>query len=320
MREWRAGRWPRRPRGAASGGLGRMPDLLAVDRAVGRGPAVPLGWRLASDRRGEQEVEPAHLGALTELPGAVVPAGQSLALEPAADGGGVLAGDGEGCPVGAGAAGAAEEHGAVSDAADPDAVAAGLGVGLDEDGAVGKNTGVVPAFNGADFGGESIGRLPCRGVDTPARDGAGDSGNRCFSHVLIVPSNASSPQPKPQASGPAIGGLPRVGPAFRGPVAAPPAVTGRRPAPGPVTERLRRRSRAIIHAMRFGILGPTQVRRSDGREVTVGGPRLRALLALLLVDAGSVVAAERLIDGLYGGAPPNDATNALQSQVSRLRH
>jgi predicted ATPase/DNA-binding SARP family transcriptional activator len=71
--------------------------------------------------------------------------------------------------------------------------------------------------------------------------------------------------------------------------------------------------------MRFGILGPTQVRRGDGREVAVGGPRLRALLALLLVDAGRVVPAERLIEGLYGGNPPGDASNALQSQVSRLR-
>jgi predicted ATPase/DNA-binding SARP family transcriptional activator len=71
--------------------------------------------------------------------------------------------------------------------------------------------------------------------------------------------------------------------------------------------------------MRFGILGPTQVRLADGREVAVGGPRLRALLALLLVDAGKLVTIERLIDGLYGASPPNDASNALQSQVSRLR-
>jgi DNA-binding SARP family transcriptional activator len=71
--------------------------------------------------------------------------------------------------------------------------------------------------------------------------------------------------------------------------------------------------------MRFGILGPTQVWHADGREVTVGGRRLRALLALLLLDAGKVVTAERLIDGLYGGNPPGDAANALQSQVSRPR-
>ncbi|MET7373017.1 BTAD domain-containing putative transcriptional regulator [Micromonospora arida] len=71
--------------------------------------------------------------------------------------------------------------------------------------------------------------------------------------------------------------------------------------------------------MRFRILGPTQVVLADGREVSVGGPRLRALLALLLLDAGRVVSAERLIDGLYGEHPPRGAANALQSQVSRLR-
>ncbi|MEU0549573.1 BTAD domain-containing putative transcriptional regulator [Micromonospora sp. NPDC005979] len=71
--------------------------------------------------------------------------------------------------------------------------------------------------------------------------------------------------------------------------------------------------------MRFRVLGPTQVLAADGREIPVGGPRLRALLALLLLDAGHVVSAERLIDGLYGEHPPRGAANALQSQVSRLR-
>ncbi|MEU7676311.1 BTAD domain-containing putative transcriptional regulator [Micromonospora taraxaci] len=71
--------------------------------------------------------------------------------------------------------------------------------------------------------------------------------------------------------------------------------------------------------MRFRILGPTQVLLADGREIPVGGPRLRALLALLLLDAGRVVSADRLIDGLYGEHPPRGAVNALQSQVSRLR-
>jgi predicted ATPase/DNA-binding SARP family transcriptional activator len=71
--------------------------------------------------------------------------------------------------------------------------------------------------------------------------------------------------------------------------------------------------------MRFGILGPVEVRASDGAPVSVGGPRVRSLLALLLLDAGRVVTAERLIDGLYGEEPPAGAANALQSQVSRLR-
>ncbi|HEX6470027.1 MAG TPA: BTAD domain-containing putative transcriptional regulator [Streptosporangiaceae bacterium] len=72
--------------------------------------------------------------------------------------------------------------------------------------------------------------------------------------------------------------------------------------------------------MDFGILGATEVRGPGGRPVAVGGPRVRALLALLLLDAGRVVPAERLVAGLYGADPPaGGAANALQSQVSRLR-
>jgi predicted ATPase/DNA-binding SARP family transcriptional activator len=69
----------------------------------------------------------------------------------------------------------------------------------------------------------------------------------------------------------------------------------------------------------FGVLGAVEVRRADGTEVAVGGPRVRSLLALLLLNDGRVVTAGTLIDGLYGENPPGDAANALQSQVSRLR-
>ncbi len=71
--------------------------------------------------------------------------------------------------------------------------------------------------------------------------------------------------------------------------------------------------------MRFGVLGATQVHREDGTAVPIGGPRVRTLLALLALEAGRVVPAERLIDGLYGEQPPEGVANALQSQVSRLR-
>ncbi|MEU3627382.1 AfsR family transcriptional regulator [Amycolatopsis coloradensis] len=71
--------------------------------------------------------------------------------------------------------------------------------------------------------------------------------------------------------------------------------------------------------MRFGVLGATEVRREDGTVVPVGGPRVRTLFALLALEAGRVVPAERLIDGLYGEQPPEGVANALQSQVSRLR-
>ncbi|WP_214106402.1 BTAD domain-containing putative transcriptional regulator [Acrocarpospora catenulata] len=71
--------------------------------------------------------------------------------------------------------------------------------------------------------------------------------------------------------------------------------------------------------MRFGILGPTEVRREDGEPVAISGLRLRTLLGLLVLEANRVVPAERLIDVLYGDGPPANAPNALQAQVSRLR-
>ncbi|WP_217162248.1 BTAD domain-containing putative transcriptional regulator [Streptomyces sp. AC512_CC834] len=71
--------------------------------------------------------------------------------------------------------------------------------------------------------------------------------------------------------------------------------------------------------MRFGILGPLDIRTDDGTPVDPGGPRPRALLTLLLLDAGRTVPSARLIDGLYGTEPPAGAANALQSQISRLR-
>ena len=71
--------------------------------------------------------------------------------------------------------------------------------------------------------------------------------------------------------------------------------------------------------MRFGVLGPARAVRADGRPVATGGARLRALLAMLLLDAGRTVPVDRLIDGLYGDDPPAGAVNAVQSNVSRLR-
>ena len=71
--------------------------------------------------------------------------------------------------------------------------------------------------------------------------------------------------------------------------------------------------------MRFGVLGAVAAWQPDGTQVAVGGPRSRTLLALLALEAGRFVPAERLIDGMYGEYPPDGAANALQSQVSRLR-
>jgi len=51
----------------------------------------------------------------------------------------------------------------------------------------------------------------------------------------------------------------------------------------------------------------------------LGGVKQKALLAVLLLDHGEVVSSDRLIDALWGEAPPADAQTALQAHVSRLR-
>ncbi|WP_329464728.1 BTAD domain-containing putative transcriptional regulator [Streptomyces sp. NBC_01431] len=68
--------------------------------------------------------------------------------------------------------------------------------------------------------------------------------------------------------------------------------------------------------MRYFLLGPLRI---EGPEAVPAGARLRSLLAFLLLNAGRTVPAGRLVDALYGDEPPVGATNALQSQVSRLR-
>ncbi|MFC9293062.1 BTAD domain-containing putative transcriptional regulator [Streptomyces sp. NPDC057011] len=71
--------------------------------------------------------------------------------------------------------------------------------------------------------------------------------------------------------------------------------------------------------VRVGLLGPVQVYADDATPVEVGGVRLRMLLARLALEGGRPVAADSLVDGLWGEEPPSDAANALQALVSRLR-
>jgi DNA-binding SARP family transcriptional activator len=66
------------------------------------------------------------------------------------------------------------------------------------------------------------------------------------------------------------------------------------------------------------VLGPLEVWHAEG-EVSLGGPKQRALLALLLLHHNEVVPADRLIDELWGEDPPEDAAGALRVNVSRLR-
>lgn len=70
--------------------------------------------------------------------------------------------------------------------------------------------------------------------------------------------------------------------------------------------------------MEFRILGPLQVLR-DGHPLVLGGPRQRAVLARLLLDAGRVVHADTLIEDVWAGTPPATAAKTLQKHVSALR-
>jgi predicted ATPase/DNA-binding SARP family transcriptional activator len=70
--------------------------------------------------------------------------------------------------------------------------------------------------------------------------------------------------------------------------------------------------------MHVGILGPLQVA-ADGLRVDIGGPRLRALLARLALDAGRAVTVQSLASALWADDEPSDPANAVQSLVARLR-
>jgi DNA-binding SARP family transcriptional activator len=68
----------------------------------------------------------------------------------------------------------------------------------------------------------------------------------------------------------------------------------------------------------FRILGPITVL-EEGREIPIGAPRLRTLLAALLVNANQTTSAAELIQWLWDGEPPAHPQRALHSAVSRLR-
>lgn len=70
--------------------------------------------------------------------------------------------------------------------------------------------------------------------------------------------------------------------------------------------------------MDIGVLGPLLIR-LDEREVDIGSPKLRALMALLVVNVGRSVPAERLIEDLWAGEPPARALVSLRAYISNLR-
>lgn len=70
--------------------------------------------------------------------------------------------------------------------------------------------------------------------------------------------------------------------------------------------------------LEFRILGPLEAL-VDGAPAVLGGPRQRAVLAILLAHADEIVPVATLVDGVWGERPPETAANVLQGYVSQLR-
>ncbi|MBO3750425.1 winged helix-turn-helix domain-containing protein [Streptosporangiaceae bacterium NEAU-GS5] len=74
---------------------------------------------------------------------------------------------------------------------------------------------------------------------------------------------------------------------------------------------------SVAEDVRFGVLGPLRVEVAD-RAVGLGGPRQRAVLALLLIARGRIVSAERILSEVWEGSRPPSMTT-LHGYVSELR-
>ena len=85
-----------------------------------------------------------------------------------------------------------------------------------------------------------------------------------------------------------------------------------------VARRVVRLVWGLTSVLAFRILGPFEVV-DQGRRVVLGGPKQRALLAVLVLHRGEVVSSDRLIDELWGERPPATAAKTLQGFVSDLR-
>jgi DNA-binding SARP family transcriptional activator len=70
--------------------------------------------------------------------------------------------------------------------------------------------------------------------------------------------------------------------------------------------------------MRYFVLGPLELR-EGGRTVALPHGRQRLVLALLVLNANQTLSTDRLVDALWGEAPPPSATRSLHNLVSALR-
>jgi len=70
--------------------------------------------------------------------------------------------------------------------------------------------------------------------------------------------------------------------------------------------------------LEYRLLGPLEVA-DGGTQLPLRGQKQRALLAIMLIHAGEVLATDRLVDLLWGEHPPRTAATSLQNFVAQLR-
>jgi predicted ATPase/DNA-binding SARP family transcriptional activator len=70
--------------------------------------------------------------------------------------------------------------------------------------------------------------------------------------------------------------------------------------------------------VRFEVLGPLRVS-DDGTMLELGGPRQQRVLACLLAAHPDAVSVDRIVDEVWGDAPPQTAHHVVRTYVSNLR-
>jgi len=74
----------------------------------------------------------------------------------------------------------------------------------------------------------------------------------------------------------------------------------------------------VSAAVRFGVLGPTSVD-AGSTPVLIGPPQRRAILALLIVEAGRTLSTDAVVESLWGAGAPATAAKNVHVHVSQLR-
>jgi len=70
--------------------------------------------------------------------------------------------------------------------------------------------------------------------------------------------------------------------------------------------------------IRFSVLGPVQAWRGE-TEIELGSPQQRAVLAMLLLRAGTLTTLDEMVDAIWGADTPRTAGGTVRTYISRLR-